>query len=69
LALAKVEENVAFLGSVLRHEYIEKLKQKPFKESFMERIILLQKLGEIKVEGEYIVKGKDKTQSKKLKQG
>jgi len=35
----------------------------------MERIILLQKLGEIKVEGEYIVKDKYKTQSKKLKQG
>jgi len=49
LPLAKVEQDVMFIASILRHEYIEKLKQKPFKESFMERINLLEKLGEIKL--------------------
>lgn len=64
LSLSKVEQDVMFVGSVLRHEYIEKLKQKPFKESFMERILLLQKLGEIKLEGDHIVRVDEKRTSK-----
>ena len=64
LPIAKVEEDVTFVGSVLRHEYIEKLKQKPLKESFMERILLLERLGEIKLEGDQIVRVAEKRPSK-----
>lgn len=40
---------------------------KPIKESFMDRIKALEKLGEIKIEGENIVKVNDKKPIKSLK--
>jgi hypothetical protein len=40
---------------------------KPIKESFMDRIKALDKLGEIKIEGENIVKVSDKKPTKLLK--
>lgn len=67
LSLAKVENDVMFIGSILRHEYIEKLKVKPFKESFMERINLLVKLGEIKLDGDNILRTSEKKSPKKNK--
>jgi hypothetical protein len=42
------------MSQILRHEYLEKIKQKPVKQLFMEIIMILDKVGEVKVQGDFL---------------
>jgi len=47
--LSKVEEDVKTLYTILRYEFIEKLRQRPLPESVNIRVKLLESLGVISI--------------------
>ncbi len=49
ISVAELEERVAFMWTLFRFEFIEKLKIRPIKESLKARLEQLKQLGEIEI--------------------